>query len=386
MPSPFANLNKKRSKITFDVEKVDVSVVNALRRTVISEVPTVAIAFDPTGKSGDIVVHTNTGSLHNEFLAHRFSLLPLHFPKEEVEMFIPSRYMFELKVKNTTEEMMDVTSKHVQIYDEHGKRYPQSFRDTIFPMNHITGDHILLTRLKPNLFDKEKGDEIYLQAYASVDIGKSHSRWSPVSVCSFYNNVDPEEKEKGFKEYKKEHQNKALSDAELSARFDTLQQFRCFKKNEYMEPDSFRFTLESECGLSPEYIFRKGIAVLSKKLGKFIDAIDTEDGTVVFDSQHQNMHYITVKGEDHTLGNLIQAMFYNMYVRKGKQTDEEGVSYIGYYKPHPLEDCILIKVAITGDNVRDLMKQGAKKIVAYLQQLGDEWDRFVGTESDETDA
>ena len=70
----------------------------------------------------------------------------------------------------------------------------------------------------------------------------------------------------------------------------------------------------------------------------------------------------------------------------GKQTDEEGVSYIGYYKPHPLEDCILIKVAITGDNVRDLMKQGAKKIVAYLQQLGDEWDRFVGTESDETDA
>ena len=56
---------------------LDKGVINAIRRTLLSDIPTVAFDTDPTD-GGDIKMVTNDTSLHNEMMLHRVGLLPLY--------------------------------------------------------------------------------------------------------------------------------------------------------------------------------------------------------------------------------------------------------------------------------------------------------------------
>ena len=185
----FTNIENDGKAMAFDVVDVDVSLVNAIRRAIIANVSTVAFSFDPNKSNNDIVIHTNTGALHNEFLGHRLSLVPIHLNKTEIESFDPRNYKFLLHKKNDGNQMMDVTSKDIDVLDDTGNKN-KTLRDRFFPPNPITGDHILLTRLKPNLYESQHGDEINLEAFASKGSGSQHSRWCPVSKCCFHNIVD----------------------------------------------------------------------------------------------------------------------------------------------------------------------------------------------------
>jgi DNA-directed RNA polymerase II subunit RPB3 len=369
----FANKVEKEKLLTFDISNIDVSIVNALRRVIISEVPTVAFAFDPTAKANDITIKVNTGSLHNEFLAHRISLIPLHFNKEETENFQPDKYVFVLHKKNTTESMMNVTTADIEILDETGKRYPDDFHARIFPSNKITGDHILITRLKPNLFNIDNGDEIDIEMKASVNSGKVHSRWTPTSLCVFENILDDNDVEEGLKAYIKKHENSGLDELELRNRFNTLEKYRFFQKNEFLEPCAFRFSLESECGLPSSYIVRKGLMVLVEKLKTFIHNLEEKNDIDV--QQSQEMSFMTVYKEDHTLGNLVQAMLYNLYIRGAE--DKDYLSYIGYYKPHPLEDHIIFKFRTKSGDPIKVMQQGCSKIRKMIEDIIVDWDNFI---------
>ncbi|XP_061385316.1 uncharacterized protein LOC133320734 [Danaus plexippus] len=58
-----------RNHVHFVLRNKDASFANALRRVMIAEVPTLAIEL--------VTIYENTSVLHDEFLAHRFGLLPI---------------------------------------------------------------------------------------------------------------------------------------------------------------------------------------------------------------------------------------------------------------------------------------------------------------------
>jgi DNA-directed RNA polymerase II subunit RPB3 len=111
-----------RDAISFALVGTDASVANALRRTMISEVPTIAIDL--------VEIRTNTSALTDEFLAHRLGLIPLNCQHVDMDAFNYTRecqcdsecencsVKFRLSCKNVSDEVLDVTSNDLIVADQ----------------------------------------------------------------------------------------------------------------------------------------------------------------------------------------------------------------------------------------------------------------------------
>lgn len=62
-------LESSEDYLKFNVENIDLSLANSLRRIMISEVPTMAIEL--------VKIVNNTSCLNDEYIAHRLGLIPL---------------------------------------------------------------------------------------------------------------------------------------------------------------------------------------------------------------------------------------------------------------------------------------------------------------------
>lgn len=344
------------SSLSFEVKNVDVSIMNCVRRVALSEIPTVGIRFDPYNElSQDVTVYTNTCPLHNEMLTHRLSLIPIGLHPNEVKSFEKMRYLFAINKKNTTNEMVDVSTDDIEVLDENNEPYPKDLVGRLFPHDPITKDPILITKLKPNLFDKDNGDHLHLEARASVGTASDNAAWSAVSLCTYHNKVDPDEAEAAFEANVKQVDKPLTPDErnDLKRHFDTLERFKYFYKNQYLEPNHFVMELESETAYSPVYIVTKAITLLLQKVLHLKGLVSS--GEVVAEPIGERPHFfqIIIPGETHTLGNLIQALGYNHFVRDANKKELE---YIGYYVPHPLEKRVVIKMKMV-DTFDDKLMQ-----------------------------
>lgn len=333
-PIAIKNVTGSGKFLNFDIDNIDVGFLNSIRRLILSEIPNIAVNFESYDiANNDIVFHKNTSVLHNEFTGHRISMIPLCFEESEIDTFDPVNYKFTINEKGKK----TVTTKDIKIYDANNVLYPEAFHAKIFPADPITKDHIIITKLKNE-------DEVLDATFrARVGIAKQHARWSPVSTCTFFNNLDPE---------LVEAERKNATDMN---KFDTLDKYRLFSKNEYGEPDSFNFTIESECRLSAIYLFKKAIEILKSKVGSCFDK-----HTVELIDPDSHLYAVTVTGENHTIGNLIQVAIFNNFVRR-----EQVVDYVGYVQPHPLEDKIVFKIRFYNEMTDDEINKFFEDVIKY---------------------
>jgi DNA-directed RNA polymerase subunit L len=366
MAQHFTNLRKNGNKLTFDILDLDVHIVNSLRRIILSEIPTIALAFDPlTDKNPDIKINTNISALHNEFLAHRLSLIPFHFNKEEIDTYDPAQFFFKLKVKNTTPDILAVTTKDIGILDASGNPYPESLRKRVFPPCPITKDHLLITKLRPNIYNNEKGEELDIEMRPTRDIAKQHARWSPVSCATLWNIIDEEEAAATLKTKLAQCSGKEVD--VIKRKFETLDKYRCFKKNAYGEACAFHFKVESECGLSPEEIFLQAFDILVDKMKVFAE------GNYDVHQINEHMWEITVEGEDYTLINALQGMLYENKIRK----DGSLLTFIGYTQPHPLDKRMVIKLKfeakLTQEEVVSFLSEATEECIQQIIDIKGQW-------------
>jgi DNA-directed RNA polymerase II subunit RPB3 len=357
-------LPQRPNKLSFVIEDVDVSVVNALRRTVLSNIPNVAFdASDPES----IHIMQNTCSLHNEFLSHRLSMVPLCFAPELIDDGRALKYRFTLKKANNTNTMLAVTSADFEIEDAAtGRKLPLAEREAILPSNGITKSPILLTKLKPNFVDKSKGDALHIVAEPRLGTAKKHACWSPVSICTYFNVVDQAGVPEAFERYKQA--NPELDVETARRRFRSLAQHRVFRRNVHGEPNAFVFSIETECRMSPAYVFAKAVRVLQEQVNGILEDFPNFKITDL-----NGVYAMYMPGYDHTVGNMMQALIYNMYIRDAAAQSKTGnnielVSYIGYFQPHPNEHAIVLKIKCAVPPL-DLMKSATQKITLYLEDV-----------------
>jgi len=172
------------SSIRFRLRNVSLAYANALRRIMISEVPTMAIEF--------VTIRENTTPLHDEFLAHRLGMIPLH--SNTVENFnYPAEcacqdnsnvcpvcsVKYTLKVKNLGDAIMDVTTAHLKLEaSTDTQRAVKPVKYSFVKNGEIVEREILIMKLGKN-------QELDLDCVAKKGQGKQHAKWSPVCVTAF---------------------------------------------------------------------------------------------------------------------------------------------------------------------------------------------------------
>lgn len=379
-------------KIDFRIHDVSLCIVNAARRAMMADVQCAAFNYDicvPDVAGNGITVISNSTTLHNEMLAHRLSFIPIHLNENEQEKFRgnPTRFNFSLRVKNkgaAGAALIDVTSADIRVTDELGIAVSDAARAAMFPPDRITGDHVLLVCLRPSPTGDGMGEEISIDAIATSSSGSANCRWSPVSLCTFRNVVDDSIASATFLQNNADRE-ATSSPAQSRAQFNTLDAHRCFAKDKHGDPFMFDISIESVCGLRPEYIFFKSLRILSSKIEKLVHAIKEIDesaysiqSSVKIEAlpNTDDFYAMTIAGEGHTLGNLIQGILYETHVR---DNNSRQLSFVGYHVAHPLDQAICMKFkVIPGLNIRDFLVESLLDVVSRLDTVALEWTHPSG--------
>ena len=168
---PYAkSWDKNNTYVMFELANVDVSTSNAIRRTMTSSVNTVGFRTEPY-ESCDLKVFANDTPLHNQFILHRLSMIPINVPNPE--KFDVDDYLFIINVSNNTNSIISITTEHFEIKKiSTNKMLSRDEVKRFFPPDPITGDYLLLDRLKPKNFVPEKK----LSKEAIDEMGKEFSK------------------------------------------------------------------------------------------------------------------------------------------------------------------------------------------------------------------
>ena len=370
----------EKNSLSFELHDVDLSIVNSLRRIILSEIPNVAFLFKQQDHlvDSDIIFHKNDSALHNEIMAQRLSMLPLCFSENEIDGWNLGKiddYTFVIDVKNTSQNMMEITTEHFTIFDKDRNEMPSTFTKRIFPPNDITKDYIILTKLP---FVTEQGNttpSFKVEAKAQKGISKDCTAFCPVSKCTFFNTIDDDKVEAKKKELTKD---KSPQEAkQIISDFMSLDYERCFKTNKYDEPNAFTMSITSECALSAKYIFAKACEILIETMKLVADEFKSQTSKMIEMqplNDTPNFYLIIIKGHTHTLGNVVQSLLMNMYVREKQEVD-----YIGYSVPHPLENTVIFKIKFTNDvdiiEAKKFMSVAILEMVEIVQDIYMEWKK-----------
>jgi len=365
MDNLFSNLvSSSPFEITFQVKDIDLSIINSLRRIILSELPNVGFYFDPNDFTNkDIDVLYNNTPLHNEFIQHRISLIPINVSIEQLENWNKDDYKFVIDKENNTGNSMNVYTSDIQVFDKNDTPLPHLAKQ-FFPPDPISKDFILITKLNPT-----KKSKFVVNATATLNTPQVSTSFGMISNMSIEFVVDETKADKELQKYIDANKGKSTVE-DLTYQFNSLERERHYFRNKYREPNNFLISITSECNIPCNYIFSKAISILKNKIISFQNSN--------FEIVNHNMLFtIIVKNEGHTLGNIFQSLVFNNYIRENND-NKFNIDYIGYNIPHPLEKVLLIKIKgsklLILDDVREFVDSSCNYIYNMLDDLENLWN------------
>ena len=354
---------------SFEINNIDLAIINGIRRVILTDIPIPGIIgekLENDDPSVDILI--NNGALHNEIIIHRIGLIPICLKEEEIDDYKDNSIHIELNVKNTTNKTLDVRTSDITATRETETRNTANISKeelaTIFPANKISGDHILITRLRT-------GEHLHFKAKVVKRAGRDNASFNPVSLSNFSYIQDPKEADK---------------------KTNILDKERSYYKNKYGDAVRFKFDIESiNHNIGPKYLVSKSLDIIIGKLELLRRELNNEQAaataapTKVKIQQFQDIagtYEFIIEDEDDTLGNIIQSYIHNHFIRENnKYKDKIACTYIGYICPHPLKSLMILRISLEG--VADakifsaFLDDNCAIIAEELSKIKNDWAKFA---------
>jgi DNA-directed RNA polymerase subunit L len=321
--------------LMFTLSGVNVSLANAIRRTILSDIPLVVFRTTPYEQNKANII-SNTSRLNNEILKQRLSCIPIHI--KDIEGFPLKNYQLELNVENITDTTMFVTTENFIIKDiATDKPISESKNREIFPANDYTGYYIDFVRLRPKISDELPGEKIHLTCEFSIGTAKEDGMFNAVSTCSYGFTIDTLAQEAILEKYKQtwKDEGKTKEEVDFEAKnWKLLDGLRITKK------DSFDFIIQSIGIYENVELVHKACEILIDKM-QYQDTLIEKDELRIEKSQNtmSNSYDIILENEDYTIGKVLEYFLYTKFY------ETKILTYCGFKKMHPHDSESIIRVA-----------------------------------------
>ena len=354
-------INEDDDELTFTLSGVNVSFANALRRTILSDIPVVVFKTTPHEENKSVFM-ANTTRLHNEILKQRLGCVPIHI--KDIETYPYKNYFMELNVENLTDSTLYVTSKDFVVKDKATKTpISKDENRAIFPQNDYTECYIDFVRLRPKLSDDIPGEKIHLTCEFSIGTSKEDGMFAVASTCAYGFTVDKTEMDRELmrKRSEWEREGKTKDDIDFeSENWKLLDGLRVTKK------DSFDFTIQTVGVFTNHELIQKASDILITRLDNLETQIDA-NALVIKPALNtmSNCYDIILENDDYTVGKVVEYMMY------AKFYETKVLTYCGFKKMHPHDSESIVRVAYAKEVDKATIFGHLKECIAEAKQVFD---------------
>lgn len=342
MAAPKINdLKEEDGIMTFTISNIDVSYANALRRTILADIPVVVFKTTPYEENKANIIH-NTTRLNNEIIKQRLSCIPICIPNFE-EMPLKN-YQLEIDVENNTDTLLIVTTKDFKIRNlvtnellDDGK-VRQIFPPFIAPNGQEY--YIDFLRLRPKISDEIPGEKIKLTCEFSVSTARDDSMFNVTGTCSYGFTPDKTKMEEQLEIRKQKWKDEGKNETEV--RFEAAN-WKLLEGLRYYIQNCFDFVIGTVGIYKNEQIIIMACNILNARLEQLIKIISEDEIKInVSENTMENSYDVILENEDYTIGNILNSELYKIFYSELEQLD-----YVGFKKLHPHDSDSVLRLALT---------------------------------------
>ena len=370
MEPALKDFSEDQDVLRFTLHGVEVCFANALRRTILSDIPVIVIKTD-NFENNQCTIKENTGRLHNEIVKQRLSCIPIHstvLRDSESEKALPGNYSLVVDVENNTENIIFVTTEDFQLRDNNndGKILSKDEMDKVFPglfpKNVQTQSYIDFIRLRPKIGNDVSGEKISLTAEFSISTAKENSMYNVVSKCSYGNTQDKSKISNVWDKMEEKMRSEGETTADIQFQKEN---FRLLDAQRHFIDNSFDFVIQTIGIYDNKDIVRKACAVLQNKFIDMVEIIDAGELPVyISETTMDHCYDIHLEGEDYTVGKILEYVLYSKYYEK-----EKTLTYCGFKKYHPHDEHSVIRLAYVDKQDKSVVNNYFRESCVDIQDV-----------------
>ena len=365
----------ENGQLKFTVDRINVSLANAIRRVILSDIPTFVFRTFPYSECRASIT-TNTSRIHNEILKQRLSCIPIHVSDQE---FPYKEYQLEINVTADGNEIRYVTTKDFKLKNKTTGKYLTDVKvHEIFPPNAITGDYIEFARLLPKMTEYGEGEQLAMTCDLDIGTAKEDGAFNVVSTCAYQMTMDPAKVDEAWRIKEAELVKEGVATIGSEEMKAQRKNWALLDAQRYTKEDSFDFVIETVGVFTNAEIVSKAAQIMINKCTKFIKDIESGENHIIPTvSTIQNGFDIELKGEDYTLGKVLEFFLHDKHY-----AEDQTVTYCAFRKIHPHNPDSMIRVGfaetvgVDESIVAQYITTCARDAIAVYEHIRDQFREY----------
>jgi len=340
--------------LRFTLSGVNVSIANAIRRTILSDIPIIVFKTTPQEENMANFV-ANTSRMNNEILKQRLGCIPIYLDNLKIRNI--DDYILEVNVENNTDDsIIYVTTKDFKIRNiSENRLLDEASQKIVFPpWNSPTGEeyYIEFARLRPKISDTIPGEKLHFTCKFSHSNAKENAMYNCVSACSYGFTPDTSKQLEEVEKKKKD-----WGELKLDIHFEEKNWYLLEGQRIVLE-NSFDFIIQTIGVYSNTEIIDKACENIVSRLKKTSESFDINENYIIeSENTMDNSYDIILENEDYTIGKVIEYMLYS------RLYETNILSFCGFKKYHPHNTDSLIRIAYNESTTIPMVKQNVQQCI-----------------------